>query len=248
MKEPQAKATINGGQWHKHLPEADWALYQTVLHAFLDHGLPFAVGGGLAYSTYASRWRYTKDLDLFILPSDRQSLVQLLKSLGFEDYYDQVPYDRAWIFRGYQEGIIVDLIWEMANHHAQVDLLWTQRGREVHLAGMSIRVLPPEELIWTKMYIVQRDRCDWPDLLTILYTQGPNVDWEHLLHRVASDRGLLAGLMAFFSWLCPDRARELPEWIWPKLQLPAPQPDPHGNEQARVMRIDSRDWFYPQSV
>ena len=30
-------------------------------------------------------------------------------------------------------------------------------------------MLPPEELIWAKLYVLQRDRSDWPDILNLLY-------------------------------------------------------------------------------
>ena len=42
-------------------------------------------------------------------------------------------------------------------------------------------MIAPEELLWQKLYILQRDRCDWPDVLNLIYALGPLLDWEHLL-------------------------------------------------------------------
>ena len=43
---------------------------------------------------------------------------------GMNDYYDVVPYDRAWIYRAHLDGVIVDTIWAMANKRSQVDEVW----------------------------------------------------------------------------------------------------------------------------
>lgn len=248
MSNQHATLAVETVNWQEQLPRADWEVYQSVLRAVLDEKLPFAVGGGFAYSTYANRWRYTKDLDLFILPQHRREITAVLTRLGFTDYYAQVPYDRGWIYRGYLEGVIVDLIWEMANHHAQVDQQWIDRAHPIRIHDLQFTVLPLEELIWTKLYIVQRDRCDWPDLLTILYNHGTALDWSHLFDRVGEDAGLLSGLIAFFSWLCPEQAVQLPSWIWPRLGLAPPSEPAVPNDPSRVARIDSRDWFYPHSA
>src|SRR5690606_4666707 len=115
---------------------------------------------------------------------------------------------------GHLEHVIADLIWAMANQRAQVDEAWLERGREIKLHGMKLRILPPEELIWAKLYVVQRDRCDWPDLLNVIYVQGPRLDWKYLLNRLEGDARLLGAVMNLFSWTCPARAAELPDWIW----------------------------------
>jgi hypothetical protein len=93
---------------------------------------------------------------------------------------------------------------------------------------------------------VQRDRCDWPDLLNILYMQGPELNWVHLLGRVDEDTRLLGGLLNLFSWVCPRVAAELPTWIWEPLGLrPPPAANGHDVTLHRVGLLDRRDWFGP---
>src|SRR5690606_30389973 len=87
MSNPHATLAVETVNWQEQLPRADWEVYQPVLQAVLDEKLPFAVGGGFVYSTYANRWRYTKDLDLFILPQHRREITAVLTRLGFTDYY-----------------------------------------------------------------------------------------------------------------------------------------------------------------
>ncbi len=220
--------------------------YRRVLEEAQARALRFALGGGFAVSAYTSFWRSTKDIDIYVLPSDRDAMIAVLTDAGLDDYYDQLPYDREWIYRGRHNGAIVDVIWEMANHHAKVDEAWLTRGPEVEVDGLRLRVLPPEELIWSKLHILQRDRCDWPDALNLIYVAGEDLDWDYLLDRVADGARLMAGVLSAFIWLCPGRARKLPPWLWPRVGLPPPPPMPTAEfDLYHVGLIDSRPWFIP---
>ena len=61
--------------WPLFIPQGERDLYAAVFSALRTTGLPFAIGGGLAFSAYARRWRYTKDLDLYIRPDDSEALI-----------------------------------------------------------------------------------------------------------------------------------------------------------------------------
>src|SRR6185437_3416515 len=131
-------------------------------------------------------WRNTKDLDLYVGPAHKDEMIELLSALGFRDYYDEKPYDRWWIYRAVKDGTIIDVIWAMANHRQQIDDLWMS-GPEVTLRGRRMKVLPAEAMLWDKLYIMQRERCDWGDVLNLMYAAGPSVDWEMLLGRIGED-------------------------------------------------------------
>ncbi len=233
--------------WAALIPETEWALYKSVLERVETSGFPFAIGGGFAFSHYAGRWRDTKDIDLYILPRDRASVIAILTDLGFTDFYDRLPYDRGWIYRGFRDGVLVDLIWASANaHHRVTDEQWFARADWVSIRGVPVRMVPVEELVFTKLYVVQRDRCDWPDLLNVLHSQAHVIDWEHLLFRVGEDARLLGGLLSVFGWVCAPQAHHLPEWVWPRVGLLPPNGGPPcANQQARIRLLDSRDWFGP---
>jgi hypothetical protein len=235
----------DGGRrdWTQLIPAEEWRLHRAALGLIEERNLQFAIGGGLAFSEYSGRWRYTKDIDLFVLPRDRQAFVDAITEAGFEDMYDQEPYDRAWIYRGIQGEAIIDIIWQMANARAEVDEEWL-RGPSLSVHGLELRLIPLEELIWAKVYVLQRERTDWPDLLNLLNTQADDIDWRHLIERMEGDRPLLAGLVSTFSWMCPDTAQKFPSWLWPELGLERPQPNGSG-DRARVDLLDSRDWFGP---
>lgn len=228
------------------IPDEQWEIYQRVIRGVREQDEPFALGGAFALAPYTGQFRNTKDLDLFILPGARDPLVAVLTNLGMRDYYNELPYDRGWIYRAVADGTIVDLIWSMANRRAAVDEAWLTRGPELEIRGERVRVLPVEEMIWAKLYVFHHDRCDWTDVWNLLYAAGPTLDWEYLLARVAEDWRLLAGALSAFAWLCPGRATALPAWLWDRLRLPAPEagatPDA---DRHRADLLDTRPWLIP---
>jgi hypothetical protein len=243
------KVTTHSIDWSQIIPPEQWSVYRCVLEHLRDEGVSIALGGGLAIGVYTGQPRNTKDLDIYILPSDRERVVGTMSECGLRDYFEKKEYDRAWIYRGNQDDVIIDAIWAMANKRAQVDNDWLQRGPVIRMFDESVHVIPPEELIWSKLYVVQRDRCDWPDIMNLLHSVGRDLDWRHMVDRVAEDKPLLRAVMSMFSWVSPETARTLPAHIWKMFDLPAPvaQRDPEGRP-SRSALLDSRPWFFDQIV
>jgi hypothetical protein len=228
------------------VPREDWTYVGPALEKMRSRGLRFALGGGFALSAYSNRVRATKDLDLFVRPEDRQRFIEALTDSGFTDYHETCPYDRSWIYRGYRDRAIVDIIWEMANHRAAVDERWLCGDRCVRLYGTRLRVIPLEELIWAKLYVMQHDRCDWPDLLNLLDSAVDSIDWRRLLLRVGDDTDLLGSLLGSFRWLSPERARAVPGNVLELLGIcPEPALPTAGSSADRARLLDSRDWLGP---
>ncbi len=218
-------------EWLSYLRSEEWTVFCEIFRRTHDAGIEILLGGGLALSAYMPLRRWTKDLDFYIRPADRERMVALLNEAGFADYHEQLPYDRSWIYRGIRNGVIVDVIWSFANHLTEVDEEWFRFSRSIRFDGFDLRVMPPEELIWAKLFVFQRERCDWPDILNLLYYAGPDLNWERLRARLGPNEPLFEGLLAVFHWLCPTHLLE--------------------NRDAecradRVKLLDSRDWFLPQ--
>jgi hypothetical protein len=228
------------------IPAEEWAIIRPALESMEARGLPFVMGGGFAFSAYSEHCRSTRDIDLFVRPEDREAFVEALADAGFEDYFDQKGYDRSWIYRGHRDGAIIDIIWQMANHRAYVDDKWLIGGRSVCIHGMALKVLPLEELFWAKLYVMQRDRCDWPDLLNLLYSVSHEIDWDRLLDRVGEDCELVGSVAALFRWMCPEKAGNIPDWVYLRLGLWPEAPDcaeMAEDDQDRPTMLDSRAWF-----
>jgi Uncharacterised nucleotidyltransferase len=233
-------------EWSREIPGDEWETYAEVLDRTAAAGIPVALGGAFAVAVLTGSWRDTKDLDVYVLPRYRDALVDVLTGLGFADYFHTQPYDRWWIYRGIRGETIVDVIWAMANHRAEIDDLWMS-GPEVEIRGHLLKVLPAEALLWDKLYIMQRERCDWPDVMNILYWTARDVDWEYLLERMGEDRPLMAAALNVFRWLSPGRAAALPVWVWECLGIGGAPPSAGSPEivRARTDLLDRRPWYGP---
>ncbi len=230
-------------RWAGSIPDNEWAHYADAIGALREAGVNFLLGGGFAFAAYTGRWRNTKDIDFYVEPKDAQNAVRALESVGFKDYYPQRPYDRKWIYRSTRSDVIVDIIWAMANQRTQVDRSWFERSRLLSIRGEKLPVLGIEEMIWCKLYILQRDRCDWTDLFNLVFAAGKTVDWERLLRRLEDDRPLLQGMLCVYGWVCPGSARELSRQLWSALRLAPPPPPKPGQGRRRARFLDSRKWF-----
>lgn len=230
--------------WENRIPDQEWSVYQRVIQEARAAGIRFAFGGAFATAVYTGELRNTKDFDFYILPADRDAMQQAISRVALEDYFDRLPYDRSWIYRACRGDIIVDAIWAMANQRASVDERWVTHAPEITIRGERLRPIPIEELIWSKLYVFQRERCDWGDVLNLMGARANTIDWEHLLSRLADDVPLLTGVISVFGWLAPGRARDIPASIWHRLGLrpPAPGSDPDVTPR-RTNLLDSRPWF-----
>ena len=228
-------------RWAASLPGEQWAIYRQAIEAIHQAGVPLLLGGGFALATFTGRWRNTKDIDFYIHPQDHKRVIAALDRAGFEDYFKRQPYDRSWSYRGVKAEVIADFLWGMANHRAEVDEGWFERACWVRIKDQELRVIPPEQLLWCKLYILQRSRCDWTDLFNLLYARGEAMDWEHLLRCLDEDAPLLQALLTAYGWLCPRSARKLPRSLWRRLKMSPPHPG--APKRDRIRLLDSRDWF-----
>ncbi len=225
------------------IPDDQWTVYRDAITAVRTTGLPFMLGGGFALAAYTGRWRNTKDIDFYVLPDQRPKFIDAITKVGFSDYYDQFPYDRGWIYRGFRDGTIVDLIWAMANRRSQAEPSWFEHGTCLDVRKEPLKVIAAEELLWCKMFVLQRDHSDWPDVLNLLYAVGPNLNWQRVLENVGDELPLLRALLTIFAWLCPIRAAQLPASLKRRLNLaPTARVSVH-EEDCRIRLLDSRDWF-----
>lgn len=232
--------------WSTLIPDDQWEVFRRGTRAIQQAGVTALLGGAMALATYTRHWRSTKDVDVIVLPRDRENVVTAIREAGFDDYFTREPYDRSWIFRGFKDDVIFDVIWELPNHRVTIDDAWFERAWRIRLRDEVYAAVPPEELVRVKLYVMQRERCDWVDVLNVLGGAADEIDWAWLVRRMGRDLPLLHAVLAIFNWMSPNRARVLPDWLRQQLALPQPESeDAEGMEERRVRLFDSRPWFAP---
>jgi hypothetical protein len=233
--------------WVNSLPEGHWPVYRRVLNEATCREFLFAVGGAFATATHAGVWRGTNDMDLYVLPENRQAAISMLEELDLHNIQQTFPYDPSVTHRATDGRVIVELIWGMKNHRAMVDNVWLTRSEWIDIDGLRLRVTPPEEMIWPKLYVLSRERSDWSDILNILYFCGEGLDWRHLLERLGDDTPLLAGVLCVLKWLQPQKVQEFPAWLLKEVGIDtaAPPADETGLRR-RAELLNPADWFGPR--
>lgn len=243
---PPQEDVSKPASWGELIPDDQWTVFLEGTDAISRSGVRFLLGGALALATYTGHWRNTKDVDVFVHPADHERAVEALRQVGFEDYFEREAYDRKWIFRGFKGGVIFDVIWQLPNHRVYIDNAWFARSRSFELRGCAFAAVGPEDLVHVKLYVLQRNRCDWVDVLNILAGAAGEIDWPWLVERMGRDLPLLHAALAVFNWMCPGRAHQIPAWLRERFALPAIEADDvAAMEERRTKLFDSRPWFAP---
>jgi hypothetical protein len=227
------------------LTPAERTLFGATLRRLRARRIPILLAGGYVFSHYSGLWRGTKDLDFLVGEADFVRSIEVLQGLGLRDYYEVETYDRSWIYRAYQPTggapLIVDAIYRFPNRVDAVDASWFARGVPGQFAGEAVRFVAPEDLIWMKLFIVQRERCDWPDLLNIIRGQRGQLDWEHLLRRAGEHWRLLGALVDVYDWLSPRERDFIPDGF--RAELNRRRLTPEAPRGTRATFFDSRPWL-----
>lgn len=250
-------ATCNSGQksapappvdppWTTLVPDDQWAVFVLGTDVLQTARVPFLVHGAFALADCTGHWRNTKDIDVVVRPDDRERAIGALREAGFDDYFAREAYDRSWIFRGFRQEVLFDVFWDLPNHRVTIDDAWFQRALPLSIRGRTFSLVPVEELVRIKLYVFQRERCDWVDVLNVLATAGERIDWHWLVERIGRDLPLLQAVLALFNWMSPNRAGSIPAWLRARFALSDCEvSDPSAAERRRVRLFDSRPWFAP---
>jgi hypothetical protein len=185
-------------------PETAFAAFADSMRALQAARISFAVGGAFAFHYYTAFPATTKDLDLFLSERDVVAAVGELRRSGFEADVKQ----EHWLAKATRDGATIDLIYGSSNFWATVDERWVTRARPVTALGVSTCVIPLEELIWSKSYVMARERFDGADVSHLLLLQGRQIDWRRLVRLFDVHSELLLAHLVLFRFLYPA-ARDL---------------------------------------
>ena len=194
-----------------HDPAADF--YMDALKKLLDTGIPFLVGGAFAFSHYAHVPRETKDIDIFVRPEDLARVLDTFAKLGYETC---TPFPH-WLGKIHRGEHFMDVIFSSGNGVARVDDLWFDHAPKVNVLGHIVRMSPVEEMIWSKAFILERERYDGADVAHLLRETGPSLDWPRMLMRFGDHWRVLLSHVILFGFIYPDKRQNVPAWVMEEL-------------------------------
>jgi len=196
--------------------------YRKALGALRDAGLPFLIGGAYALGIHTGIHRETKDLDIFTVPRAAPKILELFADLG----YASKLIARHWLGKVTWEDAIIDIIFGFRNGVSQVDDRWFERAQDGTLFEMPVRILAPEEMIWSKAFVGERERFDGADIVHLIRGRTADLDWKRLLDRFGSYWPLLLHYLVLFGFVYPAERANIPEWMVRELTDRWRRPDP----------------------
>jgi hypothetical protein len=177
-------------------------------------GAPYLVGGAYALGPYTGVTRDTKDFDVFVRAGDLARVEGVLAAAGctIERF---APF---WLSKARLGDDFIDVIHSSGNGIAAVDDGWFEHAPEAVVFGVPVRIVPPEEMLWSKAFIMERERFDGADVMHILHECAGRLDWRRVLDRFGEGhwRVLLAHL-TLFGFVYPQRRASIPDWVMAEL-------------------------------
>jgi hypothetical protein len=192
-----------------HLDEETRQFYRDAMALMEVGGLEFLVGGAYAFARYTGIERHTKDFDVFIRGNDFDRAEKLFRDAG---YKTELTFSH-WIGKAFKGDDFVDLIFSAGNGVATVDETWFERAVPGRVFDMDVRLIPPEEMIWSKGLIMERERYDGGDVAHLFNAMGEKLDWRHLLMRYGRYWRALYAHIILFGFIYPSERRKVPRWL-----------------------------------
>ena len=183
--------------------------YRRTLEVLSDAEVPFLVGGAFAYAAYTDVKRDTKDFDLFLRERDLPSALEAVHRAGFVTEMTH-PHWLAKVFEGKES---VDLIYRSGNGVSMVDDLWFARAVPGRALEMDVLLCPIEETVWTKAFIMERERFDGADVLHLFRSCAASLDWERLIHLFGDHWRVLFAHVILFGFVYPSHRNLIPERV-----------------------------------
>lgn len=176
------------------------AFYRSTLELLNREGVPYLMGGAFAFQRYTGVARHTKDIDLFLKRSDFDLIAAALRKGGLKA---ELTYPH-WIGKAFKGDEFIDLIFGGGNGEAVVDDEWFEYAVYDTVFGVPVRLCPVEEIIWSKSFVMERERYDGADIHHLLRARGEQIDWHRLLRRFGDNWRLLMFHLVMFGFVYPN--------------------------------------------
>jgi hypothetical protein len=229
------------------IPEKQATLFREVIMTLEEKHFPYAVSGAFALRQHTGICRFTKDLDLFMTAATSREVLAYLERQGFSCEVK----DPVWLSKVHKGEFFVDLITGMSNGVVVVEDSWIKRAIPAIISGVETRVLAPEELVASKIFVAKRERFDGADIAHVIYGTYPNFDWDRLLQLMGEHWEMLLWSLLLFRYVYPAQTHYVPASVWNRLlekfRNEIAKPDPQANFRGSLVdenmfAIDINEW------
>ncbi len=226
------------------------ATYVRAIEALNAAEVRFLVGGTHALSHYTGIARDTKDFDIFVSREDFDQVMAVLARAGFTTEL-KFPH---WLGKATCTEGFLDVIFSSGNGISAVDELWFEHAADGEAFGMPVKLSPAEEIIWSKAFVMERERYDGADVMHLLHACAENLDWARLVRRFGPHWRVLLSHLCLFGFVYPSERERIPAWIMAGLtgrldhEMRRPAPTQRITQGTLISReqylVDVESWGY----
>ena len=235
-------------------PPAAEAFYSEVLQLMAASDIPFLVSGTYALASYTGIDRPTKDVDVFAKAGDALKMLHVFKENGF----DVEIVDERWLARITRGELFVDVIYNMPTVTTHVTDEWFANAPKAELFGATVRLVPPTQFIWSKIFVQDHHRFDGADVAHMILKRHEEIDWRQLLSHMELYWEVLLIALLNFRFVYPSERNVIPTWLMDELlERLADQADVKGPGKKvcrgrifspRDYAIDVEQWGFSEAV
>jgi hypothetical protein len=188
--------------------------YRRAMLALRDAKIDFLVGGAYAYARYTGIARHTKDFDIFVREGHIEDVLEVLASIGCRT---EVTFPH-WLGKAIYGDDLVDVIYSSGNGLVAVDDEWFEYAVSDEVLGIPVLLCPAEEMIWSKSFIMERERFDGADVIHLLHARSAELDWPRLLRRFGDAHWrVLYTHLVLFGFVYPGERDKIPKQVMEEL-------------------------------
>jgi predicted nucleotidyltransferase len=144
--------------------------------ALQEAGVPFVLAGGLAAWARGGP-ESEHDVDFLVKPEDAERALETLSDAGMRT--ERPP--EGWLFKAYRGDAMIDLIFNPSGGPVTDDVL--ERGDEIEVKAMPLRVASLEDVMVTKLLAVDEQEPDYGSVLEVARALREQIDWEDVRGR-----------------------------------------------------------------
>ncbi len=175
--------------------------------------IPYMVGGTLAVAVYTGIDRPTKDMDIFCKASDYPKILSYFRDEG----YKTEATDERWLAKVHQGRYYLDFIFNSANAAIPVTDEWLKESQGSKIFDVSVKLLPPTELIWSKVFVQHRNAYHGADVAHMILIKNKDVNWQRLLSYMDHVWEVLFIHILNFRFIYPSEREKIPKWLFDEL-------------------------------
>src|SRR6266545_2552610 len=153
----------------------------------------------------------------------------------------------GYALRHYTKGVrgTKDLDIFACRRDAVVDGAWFTHAVPATVLGVPVRLCPPEEMIWSKAFVMERERYDGADISHLIRACHGQLDWHRLMARFGPHWRVLLNHLTLFGFIYPGERACIPSGVMLALcrQLERESRQPASDERLCQGTLLSREQY-----